>query len=93
MKRLILILFSIFVLNSCHGGINYYIKVKQGDIRQTFTDEYIITEVCDGTNGFGYPFWKQTKIEQIPIIKDTIYINDISKIDSIIVSISIPIKK
>lgn len=79
MKRLILILFSIFILNSCDGGIYYRIKVKPGDIRQTFTDEYVITEVCDGNNGFGRPFWKKVSIEEHRVIVckyDTVYVDE-----------------
>ena len=66
MKRLIkvfVLLTAVLALSSCAGGISYRMKVKKGDIRTTESDEYVLTEVCTGTNGFGYPLWKKVSIQ------------------------------
>lgn len=64
MKKFLAILFTVLLLTSCTGVVNYRMRVKKGDIRKTFTEEYVLTEICDGTNGFGMPFWDKVSIEK-----------------------------
>ncbi len=67
MKKLIkvfVLLTAVLALSSCAGGISYKMKVKKGDIRTTESDEYVLTEVCTGTNGFGYPSWEKVSIQK-----------------------------
>lgn len=40
------------------------VKFARGDRRITHTKEYIITEVCDGINGYKQPVWKIESIEK-----------------------------
>ena len=54
----------VLVITSCSGGITYRVKVQKGDVRKTYTQEYVITEVCDGVNGFGNPFWEKVSVEK-----------------------------
>lgn len=66
MKKLIkvfVLLIAVLALSSCSGGISYKMKVKKGDIRTTETDEYVLTEVCTGINGFGCPLWEKVSIQ------------------------------
>ena len=65
MKKILIIIFTIILLASCTGGINYRIGVKKGDIRKTYTNEYVLTEVCNGSDGFGTPQWNKVAIEKI----------------------------
>ena len=64
MKKLLLIVLLI-IAASCTGGVNYRVKVQKGDVRKTYTQEYVITEVCDGCNGFGCPQWTKTTVEKL----------------------------
>lgn len=64
MKKILIIIFTIVLLTSCTGGINYRMIVKTGDIRKTYTDEYVLTEVCTGSNGLGASFWQKVSIEK-----------------------------
>ena len=50
---------------SCTGGVNYRVKIHRGDIRKTYTEDYILTERCNGCNGFGIPQWEDVSIEKI----------------------------
>lgn len=68
MKKILTIIFTIFtvvLLASCTGGVNYRIEVKKGDIRKTYTNEYVLTEICGGCNVFGTPNWDKVAIEKI----------------------------
>ena len=40
------------------------VKFCKGDKRITYTQEYVITEICDGTNGYKQPVWKIESIEK-----------------------------
>ena len=64
MKKILIIIFTIILLTSCTGGINYRMRLKKGDIRKTYTNEYVLTEVCTGSNGFGVSFWEKVSIEK-----------------------------
>ena len=66
MKKLLLIA-MLLVAASCQGGVTYKAKVRPGDIRKTYTREYVITEVCRGENAFGHLFWDKVSIEKISI--------------------------
>ena len=57
MKKIILLAITVIILASCTGGNSIRIPIKKGDIRTTETEDYIIVERCDGTNGFGHPWW------------------------------------
>lgn len=65
MKKILAIIFTTVLLTSCTGGINYRMKVEKGDIRKTYTNEYILTEVCMGSNTLGEPFWERASIERV----------------------------
>lgn len=64
MKKILIIIFTIVLLISCTGGINYRMPVKKGDIRKTYTNEYVLTEVCTGTNGLGST-WKRYQLKRL----------------------------
>ena len=67
MKKILIIVFTIVnivLLTSCTGGINYRMRVEKGDIRKTYTNEYVFTEVCTGYDAFGTPSWKKVSIEK-----------------------------
>ena len=49
----------------CTSGINYRMKVEEGDIRKTYTNEYVLTEICNGSDGFGTPTWDKVAVEKI----------------------------
>ena len=72
MKKILAIIFAILLLASCTSGVNYRISVKVGDIRKTYTEEYVLTETCTGANGFGMPFWKKVSI----VPRDTISVEN-----------------
>ena len=57
MKKLILFIFSLFLLLSCGDEIAT-VKLSQGDKRVTYTKDYIVIEECTGLNGFNEPFWE-----------------------------------
>ena len=40
-------------------------RVKKGDIRKTYTNEYVLTEVCTGSDGFGLLCWEKAAIEKV----------------------------
>ena len=61
MKKLILFIFSLFLLLSCGNEIAT-VKLSQGDKRVTYTKDYIVIEECTGLNGFNEPFWEQREI-------------------------------
>ena len=61
MKKLILFIFSLFLLLSCGDKIAT-VKLSQGDKRVTYTKNYIVIEECTGLNGFNVPFWEQREI-------------------------------
>jgi hypothetical protein len=61
MKKLILFIFSLFLLLSCGNEIAT-VKLSRGDKRVTYTKDYIVIEECNGLNGFSGPFWEQSKI-------------------------------
>ena len=61
MKKLILFIFSLFLLLSCGDEIAT-VKLSQGDKRVTYTKDYIVIEECTSFNGFDEPFWKQIEI-------------------------------
>lgn len=61
MKKLILFIFSLFLLLSCGGDEIATVKLSQGDKRVTYTKDYIVIEECTGFDCFGQ-FWKQRKI-------------------------------
>ena len=63
MKKIIIGILLLSILTSC-GRINYPVPIKIGDKRITETEQYVITEVCSGTNGFGHPFWDYVSIER-----------------------------
>lgn len=65
MKKILTIIFTVVLLAGCTGGINYRIEVKKGDIRKTYTNEYVLTEICSGSNAFGVPQWHKVAIEKI----------------------------
>jgi hypothetical protein len=60
MKKLILFIFSLFLLLSCDEIAT--VKLSQGDKRVTYTKDYIVIEECIGFNGFNEPFWEQREI-------------------------------
>ena len=62
MKKIVLILF-VLIVSSCLGGVSKRIPVDEGDVRITITDEHVIHEKCEGTNGFGVPIWTLEFIE------------------------------
>jgi len=61
MKKLILFIFSLFLLLSCGDEIAT-VKVLKGDKRVTYTRDYIVIEECTGFSGFAKPFWEQRGI-------------------------------
>lgn len=61
MKKLILFIFSLFLLLSCGGNEIATVKLSQGDKRVTYTKDYIVIEECTGYDGFG-SFWEQREI-------------------------------
>lgn len=63
MKKIIIGILLLSILTSCRG-IHYPVSIKEGDKRITETEEYVITEVCTGINGFGHPFWSYLSIER-----------------------------
>ncbi len=65
MKKILAIIFTIVLLAGCTSGINYRMRVKKGDIRKTYTNEYVLTEVCTGSNGFGLLCWEKAAIEKV----------------------------
>jgi hypothetical protein len=68
MKKILTIIFTIFAvvfLAGCTGGVNYRMKVEEGDIRKTYTNEYVLTEICNGSDGFGTPTWDKVAVEKI----------------------------
>ncbi len=65
MKKILTIIFTVVFLAGCTGGVNYRMKVKEGDIRKTYTNEYILTEICTGSDGFGTPNWDKVAVEKI----------------------------
>ncbi len=64
MKKLLIFLIAAILLSSCVGSIYYPVKVNKGDTRVTATREYVVTEVCSGTNSFGTPLWEKVSIER-----------------------------
>jgi hypothetical protein len=60
MKKLILFIFSLFLLLSCNKIAT--VKLSQGDKRVTYTKNYIVIEECTGFNGFNEPSWEQREI-------------------------------
>jgi uncharacterized protein YcfL len=63
MKKLILFIFSLFLLLSCSNGNEIAtVKLSQGDKRATYTKDYIVIEECTGFNCANEPFWKQMEI-------------------------------
>lgn len=64
MKKILAIIFTIVLLVGCTSGINYRMRVKKLDIRKTYTNEYVFTEVCTGANAFGIPLWEKVVIEK-----------------------------
>jgi len=72
MKKILLIIFATLLFASCTNGVNYRVSIEQGDIRKTYTEEYVLTERCIGENGFGIPLWK--KVSVIP--RDTISVEN-----------------
>jgi len=65
MKKILTIIFTVVLLAGCTGGVNYRMKVKEGDIRKTYTNEYVLTEICTGSDGFGTPNWDKVAVEKI----------------------------
>jgi hypothetical protein len=61
MKKLILFIFSLFLLLSC-GDVIATVKLSQGDKRVTYTKDYIVIEECTGFSGTNEPFWEQREI-------------------------------
>jgi hypothetical protein len=62
MKKLILFIFSLFLLLSCDGDEIATVKLSQGDKRVTYTKDYIVIEECTAVEGFYKPVWKQREI-------------------------------
>ena len=73
MKKLILFIFSLFLLLSC-GNEVATVKLSQGDKRITYTKDYIVIEECTGLNGFNMPFWEQREILNKSQKNDTLII-------------------
>jgi len=65
MKKILIIIFTVVLFTGCTSGINYRMSVKKGDIRKTYTNEYVLTEICNGSNGFGTPTWDKVAVEKI----------------------------
>ena len=65
MKKILTIIFTVVLLTGCTGGVNYRMEVKKGDIRKTYTSEYVLTEICTGCDGFGTPNWDKVAVEKI----------------------------
>lgn len=63
MKKILFIVLIALTVASCTNGVNYRVKIDQGDIRKTYTEDYILTERCTGCNGFGMPQWEDVSIE------------------------------
>ena len=62
MKKIICICFSILLLIGCaKEGRNVSYEYEEGDLKLTFTRDYIIIDSCTGFNGFGQAFWKYNK--------------------------------
>jgi len=61
MKKLILFIFSLFLLLSCGDEIAT-VKLSKGDKRVTYTRDYIVIEECTGFSSFDEPFWEQRGI-------------------------------
>lgn len=61
MKKLILFIFSLFLLLSC-GDVIATVKLSKGDKRVTYTKDYIVIEECTGFSGANEPFWEQREI-------------------------------
>lgn len=72
MKKILTIILATLLFASCTSGVNYRILVTEGAIRKTYTDEYVLTEICTGANGFGKPFWKKVSVVQ----RDTIRVEN-----------------
>ena len=75
MKKILIIVFAILLFISCTGGVNYFISIKKGDIRKTYTTEYVLIERCEGVNIFGELLWKNVSV----VKKDTINIRNIEQ--------------
>ena len=61
MKKLILFIFSLFLLLSCGNEIAT-VKLSQGDKRVTYTKDYIVIEECTDIDALNEPFWEQREI-------------------------------
>lgn len=72
MKKILTIILATLLFASCTSGVNYRVSVKEGDVRKTYTEEYILTETCTGANGFGMPIWKKVSI----VPRDTIRVEN-----------------
>jgi hypothetical protein len=73
MNKLILFIFSLFLLLSCGNEIAT-VKLSRGDKRITYTKDYIVIEECTGFSGFNEPFWEQREILNKSRKNDTIMI-------------------
>ena len=51
-------------------GKRMSIPIEKGATRLTITKDYIIVETCEGSNGFGQPFWRCDEIINNDSIKE-----------------------
>ena len=68
MKK-VLFSFLVLLLLSCSGENNYKIPFNENTVKTIETDEYIITEKYDFTNGLGMIYWKFVSIQKKSDIK------------------------
>lgn len=61
MKKLLLLLLSLLVLNSCNET-NTVIGLKEGDVRITVTEHYIYVEKCTFVNMLNQGVWEYEKV-------------------------------
>lgn len=62
MKKIFYLCFSIpLLLIGCRDGRDVRYEYERGDLKLTFTRDYIIIDSCTGINGFNQAQWKYDK--------------------------------
>jgi len=62
MKKILCLCFSILLLMGCiKDGRNVHYEYEEGDLKLTFTRDYIIIDSCTGFNGFDQARWEFEK--------------------------------
>jgi hypothetical protein len=62
MKKILCLCFNILLLIGCtKEGRNVSYEYSEGDLKLTFTRDYIIIDSCTGFNGFNQAWWVYEK--------------------------------